>query len=185
MFAIRKWYKFFALLLGLAGVLLGAHFLYANFSAPEAPQNLQDTTLGADLHDFSAEDQAEVAVQFSDFLGKPTIVYFWASWCHWCTRGMEELAVLYTQQEGPLQILAVNLPHLGRAPNELERGRAFMQAQNLPFASIYDVQGQAQAAYRVTAVPRTLFVNSYGELVYDQLGFLPLDRLENMVAGLN
>ena len=178
------------LLLGFVALFFGALWFYATFEGETAAPIpvIEDSNRPAesDAYDFHAEDQAGNPVQISDYLGqRPTIVYFWASWCTWCTRGMDELTLLYDEMGDTVQILAVNLPHLGGAPNELAEGRALMEARGFPFSSIYDVDGEAQALFSVTGVPRALFIDADGALVHDQLGFLDFDGLVGIVTQLN
>ncbi|MCL2588286.1 MAG: TlpA family protein disulfide reductase [Oscillospiraceae bacterium] len=176
------------LILCLAVVFLGAFLLY-NITTGNPQDTITPETLeafdGLDILSFSAEDQSGNPVQLSDFLGRPTIVYFWTSWCGWCTRGMEELDFLYRQEGDNIQVIAVNLPHLGRSRGELAAGRAFMEESWFTFPSIYDVDGEAQYIYSVTAVPRTLFINSDGTLLHDQLGFLNMTGLWDIAQHLS
>jgi len=156
-------------------------FYHAFFESP-VPSAPEIVTPGDGLHDFRAETQAGDPVHLADFLGRPTVVYFWTSWCPWCTRGLAELELLYEEVGDTVQILVVNLPHLGRRPNELESGRALMAEGGFSFPSLYDVHGEAQAAYGISGVPMALFIDAEGRLVHHQLGFMDAEALLHTVA---
>ena len=181
---MRKKITLIALFLGLAALLVGAYLIYKQFGGELDLPEVAGPTDILEAPDFHAETQAGAPVSLSDFFGRPTIVYFWTSWCTWCTRGMEELERFHTEADD-IQILAVNLPHLGGSPDELARGRAFMEEHGFAFVSLYDVHGEAQSAYDITGVPMALFIDSDGTLVHSQLGFLDMDGLAHFAAMLS
>ena len=131
--------------------------------------------------DFAAEDQEGNPVYLSDFIDRPTIVFFWTSWCGFCKLGMDELQILYDQTGDEIRILAVNLSVMGNRRGELELGRAYMEEMGFSFSSIYDVQGEAERAYSVTGVPFTLFIGSDGLLYHSQLGMMNAEVLAYLV----
>jgi len=135
--------------------------------------------------DFAAEDQDGNPVRLSDFIDEPTIVFLWTSWCPACKIGMDELQMFYEEgsSEG-IQILAVNLSTMSRGGDEAALGRTYMEESTFSFASIYDIYGEAQAAYRIHAVPLMLFVNADGSIAHQQLGALRVPGLVQYAALL-
>ena len=171
-----------ALFAGLTLLIIGAYFLSNVITDTFFPDESSESTA---VYDFLAEDADSNPVYLSDFLDRPAIVYFWTSWCSWCTRGMDELERFYEATDRDIQILAVNLSHLGNRQDEVERGRAFMEAQDFSFASLYDTQGEAQATYGISGVPMTLFIDRDGYIIHSQLGFLDLDGLQHFAEMLS
>jgi len=163
-------------------VFVGAYLLYNQFGYQPEIQVSGSRELSDGFLDFSAEDQAGNAVYFSDFIDRPTIAYFWTSWCRFCTIGMEELADLYAQVGDEVQILLVNLSQMGN--RELILGREFMEESNFPFVSIYDIEGEAESLFAVTAVPLVLFLDADGAIHHRQLGFMTADAMLPIVAEL-
>ena len=189
---MRKKNSSFFLFAGLVCLLIGAYLFYSNFSGeqtlPEPPEpdltepELTETEPHTQAPDFRAETRDGAPVRLTDFLARPTIVYFWTSWCSWCTQGMDELESFYAEAED-VQVLTVNLSHLGRG-DELEQARAFLETHDLPFPTLFDIYGEAQDAYAVTGVPMVLFIDSRGELIHTQLGFLDADGFAHFAEML-
>jgi len=172
-----------ALLIGVLVLVLGGAYLLMPLLNTEAPTTrTPETTTDAErFADFMAEDQAGNPVRLSDFIDQPTIVFFWTTWCGFCKQGMDELALLH-ELDDSIQILAVNLSTMGRGRDEAELGRAFMEESDFPFVSIYDVNGEAERAYTVTAVPLTLFIRADGTLYYSQLGLMRAEAMAQFIA---
>ena len=181
---MRKNSRFFLILAALALLLGGGYFLYDTLSQPPdlAPPRLENAAV--DTPDFEATDMDGNPVQLSYFFGTPTILYFWTSWCRFCTMGMVELQLLAAEHGDDVQIIAVNLPHLGTMRGEEAAGRAFMAENGLTFPALFDTQAEAQRAYDVTAVPMTVYLNSDGSIARRHLGFQTLEEKNEMVRGL-
>ncbi len=85
-----------------AGVVVGGYFGYKKLSEINPP----DTgTLGTgqkgDYKDFTVTDVNGKEVKLSDFIGKPIVINFWASWCGPCKALMptiEEIAIEYAEK---------------------------------------------------------------------------------------
>ena len=189
--------KKMSLILPLAGLLVlfaGAYLFYSTFAGEQtrpgriesgAQEQAADTSDGgAEIPDFLAETRDGESVRLSDLLDRPTIIYFWTSWCTWCTLGMEELDQVYAETDG-VQVLAVNLSQFGGGGNELENAKVFLAEQGYLFPALFDVHGEAQAAYAITGVPAMLFVNSDGTQSHAQLGFLDAEDITYFAAMLS
>ena len=171
------------IILGVLVLLfVGAYLLYNQIGYQPAPLISGSRDLGEGFLDFPAEDQAGNAVYFSDFIDQPTIAFFWTSWCGFCKLGMDELVDLYEQIGDQVQILLVNLSWMGN--RELILGRDFMEASDFPFASIYDIEGEAERLYAVNAVPLTLFLDADGTIHHRQLGLMNADAMLQVVSEL-
>jgi len=175
----------FILLLALIILIGGAYVVYHVFltPAPDMPEQLE--AAGEPFTDFRAEDQTGNPVYLSDLIEGPAILYFWTSWCRFCVDGFESLRSLHEIGGDSVQVLAVNLPLLGSAQNELENGRALMAEHGFSFPSVYDVHGEAQAAYHIPGVPMTLFIDSAGNIVHTQLGRMTLEALTQITDQLS
>jgi len=170
------------ILCALILLFVGAYLLYNQFGNQLEPQISGSRDLGEGFLDFSAEDQAGNAVYFSDFIDRPTIAFFWTSWCSFCKLGMDELVGLYEEMGDQVQILLVNLSQMGN--RELILGRDFMEASDFPFASIYDIAGEAESLYAVNAVPLTLFLDADGSIRQRQLGMMNTNAMLQIALEL-
>lgn len=171
-------------LLGALAVLLGSAFLAYQILQPLGPEEVPELAEDVDpVLDFAAETQTGDAVMLSDFIGQePTLAFFWTSWCGACKIGMEVLTVLHEQVGDAVQILAVNLSTMGH--DELALGRAFMEENDLPFSSIYDIEGEAARLYGVNAVPLMLFIGTDGGIHHRHLGVMPLDSMVQILEQM-
>ena len=177
---MRKQVRIVALICAL-GLVIGGAYLLSGHILPEETVELPIGEAVADAErflDFSAEDQAGNPVYLSDFIDRATVVYFWTSWCGFCTLGMDELELLYESMGEQVQILAVNLSTWSRGRDEAVLGRLFMEEADFSFFSIYDANGEAAELYGITAVPMLLFIDANGRLTHQQLGFLSAEAME-------
>jgi peroxiredoxin len=98
-------------------------------------------------------------IQLSDFLGRPVIVNFWASWCPPCRAEMPAFQDIFTEYEDQgIVFLAVNSQE-SRA-NALD----FARSNALTFTILLDEDGEVSNLYRVLALPATFFINRNGQI---------------------
>lgn len=64
---------------------------------------------GDKVPDFSVQRIDEKTITLSDYEGKPTVLYFWATWCGSCRTSLEELKKVYPEYQYKINFLAVDL----------------------------------------------------------------------------
>ena len=103
-------------------LLAGAFLLYNKLSGSVAPDQLaaEDETQNQDEEsdgqqakvkapDFVVYDKDGNKVGLSDYLGKPVVLNFWASWCGPCASEMPDFEEAYKERGDKIQFLMINL----------------------------------------------------------------------------
>lgn len=125
--------------------------------------------------DFTAYDKDGNEAHLSDYLGKPVILNFWASWCGPCQGEMPDFNDAYGELGGDIQFLMVNMTS-GR--ETLERAASFIEEQGYSFPVLYDTQGEAALAYSVYSLPTTFFIDPQGHAIAQAIGAIDRDTLQ-------
>lgn len=113
--------------------------------------------------DFTVLDAEGNEVKLSDCFGTPLVVNFWASWCGPCKSEMPDFNEAAAEYEGEVRFLMVNLTD--GYQETMEKAEEFIEAQGYTFPVYYDTQYSAAAAYGVSAIPMTIFIDEEGNLV--------------------
>ena len=190
------------LVIALAFVLLlgSAYVLYGKLSqdtapdqltvqgAPAADQTEQDTdTLQEEdeekgqapekvlAPDFTVYDLDGNAVQLSDYIGKPIVLNFWASWCGPCQMEMPDFDKAYAELGEEIQFLMVNMTS-GRETQE--RAAAFIEEKGYSFPVFYDTEADAAMTYGVYSLPTTLFIDAEGYGIAQAKGAINAETLQ-------
>lgn len=176
----------------LAGVLLlaGAYLLYAHLSAKyESAQSGNGAKPGMDgtsgevpldpAPDFAVYDDQGNAVSLRDYVGKPVVINFWASWCGVCKSELPYFQKAYEDYEGEVQFLMVNLTK-GNGETKA-KAQEVLQQNGYTFPVRYDLDSSAAYAYSIRAVPFTGFLNSAGELVAVHTGAMSAEKLDSYI----
>lgn len=178
------------LVLLLAFVLLlgGAYLLYTRLegsvntyqlSAQEtrAPDGTaaSETPGPVPAPDFTVYDEAGNEVHLSDYLGKPVVVNFWASWCGPCRMEMPEFQEKHLELGGEVQFLMINMTG-GR--ETVETARDFIAGQGYTFPVLYDTEGDAAVTYGAYALPTTYFIDAEGYAIAQARGAINSETLQ-------
>lgn len=182
------------LVLLLAFVLLlgGAYLLYTRLegsvntyqlSAQEtrAPDGTaaSETPGPVPAPDFTVYDEAGNEVRLSDYLGKPVVVNFWASWCGPCRMEMPEFQEKHLELGGEVQFLMINMTG-GR--ETVETARDFIAGQGYTFPVLYDTEGDVAVTYGAYALPTTYFIDAEGYAIAQARGAINSETLQ---AGID
>ena len=113
--------------------------------------------------DFTVYDIDGDAVSLSDFIGKPVIINFWASWCGPCKMEMPEFEEKYEELGGDIQFLMVNLTDGNR--ETIDTASAFIEESGYTFPLYFDTDQDAAYTYGVYSIPSTYFIGADGSAV--------------------
>ena len=129
--------------------------------------------------DFTAIDWDGNEVKLSDYIGKPIVLNFWATWCGYCVQEMPVFAV--AQMDNPdVQFLMVNVTD-GQSET-VESAKAFIEKQGYGFPVLFDTELEASMRYGASSLPVTFFINAEGELVAYQPGALSAELLDKGIS---
>lgn len=113
--------------------------------------------------DFTVYDIEGNVVHLSDYMGKPIVVNFWASWCGPCKSEMPEFEEKYKELGEEVQFLMVNMTDGSR--ETVDVASEFINAQGYTFPVLYDTDINAAYLYSVYSLPTTYFIDNDGYIV--------------------
>ena len=125
--------------------------------------------------DFIVYDRDGNEVHLYDFLGKPIVVNFWASWCGPCKMEMPDFEEKYLALGDEVQFLMVNLT-TGR--ETMESADAFIADAGYTFPVLYDTQSNAAVTYGAYSIPTTFFIDAEGHAIARATGAIDAETLQ-------
>ncbi len=115
------------------------------------------TAFGDDL---ILNDLESNPVNLSRLSGKPSIIFFWTTWCPYCRNELKTLNKMYAQMEKEgISVFAVNVGESGY------KVKNFLKNYALSIKVLLDRYGQAADNYNIRGVPTYIFVDKDGRVV--------------------
>lgn len=197
---MQKKTSFLVLVLVLAALIGGAYVLYGRLSAGAGADNLsvqtppsaqtpgetgapQDSAAPEETErpkveapDFTAVDADGEEVKLSDYVGKPIVLNFWASWCTPCKSEMPEFNAAWEELEGEVQFLMVNMTDGAR--ETVESAREYVEGEGFTFPVLFDTKSEAAIAYSAYSLPTTYFIDAEGYVTARAVGAIDGETLQ-------
>lgn len=169
-----------------AAAFVGIYFLYGSLKDRYAPEQFAEVTESTGQQeaeeteetaapDFTVLDENGEEVRLSDYAGKPIVLNFWASWCHYCKVEMPDFDEAY-RNHPEIQFMMVNVTD--GSQETMESARDFLAEAGYEFPVFYDTELDAAMTYGATGLPMTIFIDADGNLVTYARGMLQAQQLE-------
>jgi len=125
--------------------------------------------------DFTVYDIDGNEVHLSDYIGKPIVLNFWASWCGPCQMEMPDFHEKYLELGEDVHFLMINMT-TGR--ETLESASAFIANKEYSFPVFYDTESNAASTYGVYSLPTTYFIDAEGYAIAQATGAIDAETLQ-------
>ena len=125
--------------------------------------------------DFTVYDADGNEVSLSDYVGKPIVLNFWASWCGPCQLEMPDFHEKYLALGEEIHFLMVNMTGGRETP---ESAKEFIAEKEYTFPVFFDMDTDAAAAYGVYSLPTTYFIDAEGYAIAQATGAIDADTLQ-------
>ena len=174
----------FAIIIGTAAIIFTT---YTNRSSDDAQTSPDTTTSETEPEkqlapDFKIVDREGKELKLSDMRGKPVILNFWASWCGPCKSEMPDFDAAFKKYGNEINFMMVNLTDGSK--ETIETASTFIDGTDYTFPVYFDTASQGAAAYGVSSIPVTYFIDAEGYLVAYGKGMLSADALQSGIDML-
>jgi len=126
--------------------------------------------------DFKMLDIEGNEVQFYDYLGKPIVLNFWASWCGPCQMEMPDFEEAYKAYGDEVNFLMVNMTDGSR--ETMDTASEFISEKGYSFPVFYDNMQEAAYGYGVYSLPTTYFIDAEGNAIAYAQGAINAETLQ-------
>ncbi len=184
---------FKAIVYTLAALLFAGALFYYNFVAEEPPRITVGTEPGDICSDFTAKiydnatgELTEERYSLAVSEGKVTVINFWGTWCDPCKAELPYFDRVASEYENVVVVTVHSI-------NGMEEAPAYI-SDNYPESKMIFIQDEEQGEVKdiftllggTNAYPRTLILDSEGEITFTKTGSLGYERLcaevENAIA---
>ena len=183
---MKKNIKWIAGALALIMIIAGAYILYNKLMPQFKGDSISSQTQSQSdsenqpAPDFTVTNSDGKEIKLSDLKGKPVVINFWATWCHYCKVEMPDIELMYQKYGDEIEFMIVNMTDGQR--ETVESAKEFIKKEGFTFPVYFDTLYSASYNYNVTSLPATYFVNAEGELVAGARGAVNAQTLEEGIS---
>lgn len=179
------------IIISTIGLIAGLGYLFQPVSVEERAKTqanlVQDSvspisaeTLNLEVADFEVNTVAGDKVKLSELVAdKPTMVGFWASWCHNCQRNLPIQNELYQKYKDQVNIVEVNMSE------RASKVDGYIKDKGYDFHVGYDEQGVVARAFGVSYTNTHYLIGADGSLLQAFPGDITEAHFEQLVASVS
>lgn len=145
--------------------------------APDVEQKFK-----AEAKNFEAHDENGNEVDISRYRGQYLVLNFWSSTCEECTDELPYFEKAIKKYEGQVNFLNVNIAD-GNTETKYT-ALQYLKDNNINISTIFDDHYDARVNYKVTSLPRTIFIDKNGLIQKDIKFALNEETLEAQIQNL-
>lgn len=112
--------------------------------------------------DFKATTTSGESIELSNYKGKPLLLHFWASWCHYCN--FEQSSITDISKDMPVLTVAF------QSGNSMEVSEFMKEKGISSWITVADEDGSISKSYGVSAVPATFIIDDEGKIRFKTAG---------------
>ncbi|MUM77421.1 redoxin domain-containing protein [Pseudodesulfovibrio sp. F-1] len=122
-------------------------------------------------------DSAGLDALLADNPGKPSVLFFWTTWCPSCKQQIGEMERFHASRSADVTILSVSLDESEPAL------RAFFEDKSTTLP-VYHGDESLAARFEVEAIPTLVVFDAGGRQIFSRAGVFPLPMLEALADQL-
>lgn len=139
---------------------------------------------GKPAPDFSLTAVDGKTYKLSDFKGKKVYLKFWASWCSICLASLPDTNDLAKEEGDDYVVLTVVSPDHQGEKSETDFKKWYKGLDYKDFPVLVDPSGKLLESYGVRSYPTQAFIDSKGNLVKTQPGFMDKEAVLTTLKSL-
>lgn len=157
----------------------------------ESEQDQQDTTNGVSnqpdqplseraVRDFTLPTILGEEKALYDYLGKPVVLVFWATWCVPCNEELPKVQKYYEANQD-VQIITVNATDTEK---NVEAVAKHVASKGWTFPVLVDETGEVRQTFGAFSVPMTVFLRADGTIAHEVFGPIDEAYIEGIVSKM-
>jgi len=168
-----------ALAIVIAGALALESWVLPHYDASEMlPDSVQAEMVGDLAPNFEFLGEQGHLLQLSDFAGTPVVLNFWASWCPPCRMEKPHFQQAFEEYGNDVKFIVLNVDE------PIEVARAYADEEGFTFPLYFDETNEGAAAFGVTAVPETFFIDADGVISARFMGAIDFHTIEHSIKDM-
>lgn len=148
-------------------------------TAIQLPKNGPPLQVGDQPYEFALKDLDGNTVTLSQFIGRPVLINFWATWCGPCRIEMPELQSVFEEYGGSEEFLILALDQ-DESAGDIS---AYFDELGLTFQPLLDEDNQTARNYGLQGtLPASVFINPAGEVTVIHRGVMTRGQIDGFLV---